>query len=261
MPELPDVEIFKRTFDRTASGHRVEHARVPSSRVLRKSASTIRSALDGRRIDGSRRHGKYLLASLDGDRWLVLHFGMTGFLSHYRDDGDATEHERLRLELDDGWRLGYDCQRLLGQVDLADDPKRFAEERSLGPDALELDLDGFRERLEGRTGALKSTLMNQSVVAGLGNVYTDEVLFQAKLHPETPANDLEEKSLKTLHRTIGRVLRTTIDRHADPGQVPRTWLLPHRSADEPCPRCDGSVERITVGGRRGYYCPSCQRKA
>lgn len=261
MPELPDVEVFKRYFDRTASGRTVEHAHVPSSRVLKKSASTIRSALSGQRVDGSKRHGKYLLAELASGRWLVLHFGMTGYLRHYRDDDDAPDHERLRLELVDGWRLGYSCQRLLGQVDLADDPESFAADRSLGPDALGLGLAAFRERLEGRSGAVKSTLMNQKVLAGLGNVYTDEILYQAKIHPETVMDRLDESDLKSLHRTTQRVLKRTIDAQADPAKVPRTWLLPHRSPDEECPRCDGTVERITVGGRRGYFCPSCQSRS
>jgi formamidopyrimidine-DNA glycosylase len=260
VPELPDVEVFKRYFDRTASGHRVAQAHVPASRVLRKSASTIRSALKGERLSGSQRHGKYLLVALGSGRWLVLHFGMTGTLRHYSADGEPPRHERLRLDLDDGARLGYSCQRLLGQVDVADDPESFARDRSLGPDMLGLGLDAFRERLAGRSGAIKSTLMNQDVVAGLGNIYTDEALFQAKLHPARPVDRLADEAVRRLHRAIGHVLERAIAAEVDVDRMPRTWLLPHRSPGAECPRCDGKVERLTVGGRAGYLCPSCQRR-
>ncbi|MFO7653342.1 MAG: DNA-formamidopyrimidine glycosylase family protein [Candidatus Krumholzibacteriia bacterium] len=260
MPELPDVELFKRTFDRVAAGRRIRHARVPRTRVLKKSPSTIREALTGRRIAGSRRHGKHLLAQLKGGRWLALHFGMTGFLHHYREDDEAPAHERLRLDLDDEWRLGYSCQRLLGAVDLADGPESFVADRGLGPDALVIGADEFVQRLAERSGALKSTLMNQEVLAGLGNVYTDEALFQAKLHPGSRVNRLEGERLRRLHRTMQRILKRAIQGRTDPRRMPQTWLLHHREPGRPCPRCKGQVKAITVGGRRGYHCPSCQSR-
>jgi formamidopyrimidine-DNA glycosylase len=226
--------------------------------VLKKSASSIRSRLAGRRLQGSHRHGKYLFAGLEGDGWVVLHFGMTGDLHHYKGDKDPPGHERLRLSLNDGWNLGYSCPRLLGAVDLAEDVGEFINERSLGPDAFDLDLSHFRKRLSARSGAIKSVLMNQKVLAGLGNVYTDEVLFQAGVHPKAPAGRLDDEQVRGLHRGMHRILHQAIESRADPARMPSSWLLPHREPEASCPRCAATLKRITVGGRQGYCCPSCQ---
>ncbi len=260
MPELPDVEVFKRYLDATSLHREVRHAFVPASRVLGKAASTLRSHLEGRRLEESHRHGKYLLARLAESDWLVLHFGMTGFLEAYGSGGSDEEHVRLRLDFSDGGHLAYHDQRLLGQVDLAESPQALLEERGLGPDALDADLGLFRERLEGHRGAVKPTLMNQSVLAGLGNVYSDEILFQAEVHPETPVPALDEEAVGTLHRVMWRVLRKAIVFKAEPAEAPASWLLPRREEGAPCPRCKGRIERLVVSGRAAYLCPACQKR-
>jgi formamidopyrimidine-DNA glycosylase len=217
--------------------------------------------LKGRELERTRRHGKHLFARLSGDGWLRLHFGMTGFVEYYRGNGGKeSDHVRLLLEFEDGYRLAYDCQRKLGEVGLVDDVEGFIEQRDLGPDPLaeDFDLERFRELLEGRRGSVKSALMNQSLMAGIGNVYSDETLFQAGIHPMTAVRDMEPSDLRRLHRAMDRVLRTAIERRVDPDDFPRSWLTPRRGARDRCPKCGGALASETIAGRTAWFCTDHQ---
>jgi formamidopyrimidine-DNA glycosylase len=260
MPELPDVEVFRRYLRKRAMRRRVDDVAVRGQRVHQASASTLRRRLCGRRIASSRRHGKLLFVGLDDSAGaLVLHFGMTGFLRWYTDDRDEPEHAKLVLSLDDGHKLAYDNQRTFGRVDLADDPDAYVAERGLGPDALSLDEAEFVERLYAHEGGIKATLMNQKVVAGIGNIYSDEILFHARVHPQTRVEDLSRATLRRLYRTTERVLERAIDAHVDVRRMPRTWLLPHREQGARCPRCRAKLQRKTIAGRASWLCPRCQK--
>jgi formamidopyrimidine-DNA glycosylase len=259
MPELPDVETQKRRLDESAVGRTILHARVRESRILQVSPSHLRRTLKGELIERSRRRGKYLFAELSGGQWLVMHFGMTGWLQ--RLDGEAAgpeEHTKLRLDLDGGGHLAYVCTRQLGEIGLTRSETEFATERDLGPDALEVEEDDFVARLEARRGGVKSTLMNQSVVAGLGNVWIDEVLFQHGVHPRASLGDSSEDERRRLVRSTKRVLSEGIEHGADPQSMPEHWLLPNREDGKPCPRCTGKIQSLEVGGRTSYHCPEHQ---
>lgn len=260
MPELPDVEYFSQYLDATALHQCIAAVHVQRDDVLDDDLSSRRLVrqLKGRAFQATRRHGKHLPVELDDGGFLVLHFGMTGYLDYAMDRGDPPAHTRLRIDFDNGYRLAYVCQRMLGHVALAEDMDAFVKARELGPDALALDKAGLRERLEPHRGMVKPVLMDQSVLAGLGNVYTDEILFHARLHPRAPIADFDDDAYTRLYRSLRHVLQRAIDAHADPERMPRTWLLPHRQPDAECPRCSGQVQRTQVGGRSTYACPSCQ---
>ncbi len=263
MPELPDVEVFKRTIDRTALDRQIEHAKVSDTRVLECSDSTLRRNLQGHRLTDTHRHGKYLLGRLDHGRWLLVHFGMTGYpVAWDEPDPDREpDHVHLRLDFSDGGHLAYCNTRKLGALGIVESPEVAIEEHGLGPDAFRLGTNDFRELLAGRRGMVKSTLMNQEVIAGLGNVWTDEILFQARLHPKTALRELAPGTLDTLYDTMQTVLHEAIDFNVNPDDAPEHYLLPRRSEGEPCPHgCGGEVAKITVSGRAGYYCPTCQQR-
>jgi len=194
----------------------------------------------------------------------MLHFCMTGRLAYFKDLKDDPEHDRLRLDFANGYHLAYVNQRLFGQAAIVEDLAQFVAEQELGPDAFANDLDeeAFQKLLAGRRGQVKSALMDQSLIAGLGNVYSDEILFKAHLHPKTPVNSLDRNVIAKLYRAMREVLRVSIDSGAGSEELferlPDDYLLPHREEGDKCPVCDGEVQAIKASGRTAYYCPACQ---
>ncbi len=261
MPELPDVAHFKKYLDATSLHRTVRRVRVLDGEMLQGvSARRFRGELEGRRFEATARHGKFLLVELDSGKYLVLHFGMTGHLKSSKAGQDTPGHARVVFELSDGYHLAYVCQRKLGRVDLVDGPSELVEDLDLGPDALDdaLDFEAFRERLAGRRAAVKSALMDQGLLAGVGNVYSDEILFQARVHPKTPVGELEASKLRAVYRQMRKVLTTAADREGRIERLPRSYLMPHREGDERCPRCGTGLESIQVSGRTTWICPECQ---
>jgi formamidopyrimidine-DNA glycosylase len=261
VPELPELEGFKRYVDSTSLHQDIETIDVKNGKVLGGvSAGGLKRGLEGRIFASTRRHGKHLFVELDGGGWLLLHFGMTGGLKYYRDADEAPTHTRVLISFANEYHLAFDDQRLFGKVDLIGDPDAFIEEKKLGLDPLDLDFPAFRERLAGRRGEIKATLMNQQVFAGIGNIYSDEILFQVRLHPRTSVARLDGDALHELHKQTGRVLHAAIERGADPGGLPDSFLLSHRREGEDCPRGNGMIQKTKAAGRTAYYCPACQPK-
>ena len=262
MPELPDVEVFGRYIDSTSLHQKIESVEVKNEKILGDvSARKLQSTLKGRTFESTRRHGKNLFVALDGGGWLLMHFGMTGDLEYFEDLDLDPPHDRFLISFDNGYHLAFEDQRMFGKVDLVEDPEYFVREKKLGPDLLELDPASFRERFEGRKGSVKAALMNQQLVAGVGNIYSDEILFQARLHPETRIERLDNAALEKLFQETRRVLKTAIERGADPQELPDHFLLSHRREGERCPRGNGEIRKIKAAGRTAYYCPACQPKA
>lgn len=184
---------------------------------------------------------------------------MTGDLKYYQIPEKQSEYDLVSFDFKNGYHLAYIMTRKLGEVRLIDDVESFIKRKDLGPDVWGLDYEDFRQALEGRSGMIKSTLMNQSILAGIGNVYSDEILFQAGVYPRKPVNELDEDILEEVYRCMNAVLETSVEHKAVPDRFPDTYLTPLRGEEgAQCPRCSGSIERIEVSGRSGYYCPNCQ---
>jgi len=257
VPELPDVEEFRRELADALPGRRIRGVQVRDPGILRNAtAAALARRLDGHRFDHPRRHGKWLMLPTDGPT-LLVHSGMTGH-PHYAADGAEREpYERLVIALDRG-ELHYADLRKLGGVWLADTDEDVAHVTGpLGPDALGLGLPAFRDALRGRSGRLKPTLMDQSVIAGLGNLLTDEICWRARIAPTRPIPELDADDVKHLHAAMARVLRTSV-RHGRVPRLPR-WLTGVRDEPDPsCPRCGTRLVRARVGGRTSLWCPRCQ---
>jgi formamidopyrimidine-DNA glycosylase len=263
MPELPDVEVFRKYFNSTSLHQEIREVKVLNRRMLKGiSAPKLKSTLGGQSFRSTARHGKYLFAELKNGSWLVLHFGMTGFLKYFRHTDKEPPHDRLLLTFSNGYHLAYDCQRKLGEIGLVDDKERFVRERDLGPDALapDFNLAAFKETFSrAKRSSVKSAFMNQKLTAGIGNVYSDEILFQTKIHPRTKVKNLAEKQLEKLFREMKKVLQTAIQCQATPERFPGSYIIPHRRRNGKCPRCSRQLERKKISGRSAYYCPRCQR--
>ena len=267
MLELPDVENYKRYLSATALHKRIQNVEIGSTKVLRGiSSRALKSALRGRSMEGTRRHGKHLFAALEDGKWLAFHFGMTGRLAYFKSLDEDPEHDRLRLDFDNGYHLAFVNQRLFGRVGLIADPDAFIRSENLGPDATDASLDqvAFKQLMRERKGRIKSALTDQTLLAGIGNIYSDEILFQARLHPDTSVQSLSDKELGSLYRTTRRVLKVAIERGAGSEELvdrlPSTYLLPRRQVGQTCPRCGGAIKTLKVAGRTAFYCPRCQPK-
>jgi formamidopyrimidine-DNA glycosylase len=157
------------------------------------------------------------------------------------------------------YRLAFDDQRKFGEIGLIEDVDEFLKKRALGPDALGVDLSGFKEILGKHRGAVKSTLMNQRLIAGIGNIYADEILFHTRIHPATQIARLGQKHINRLFAAMHHVLKKAIEFQADVNRMPKSWLFAHRGKGGTCPRCGRELESSNIGGRTAWFCPHCQK--
>ena len=223
MPELPDVEVYKQYFDKHSLNKKIKSVDVKDTKVLKTSSNKLSELMDGEKFVNTRRLGKHLLASTNHNRWIAMHFGMTGALQYYQDKEEAPKYGKIIFNFDNGDHLAFINKRKFGYIDIVDDYETFVKDQKLGPDAMDIDLDEFKKIMNNKKGMIKSVLMDQQVISGLGNVYTDEILYQAKLHPKAKLDNLSEDDIKNMHRIMRRVLKTTINNHADPAKLPKHW--------------------------------------
>ncbi|WP_367321869.1 Fpg/Nei family DNA glycosylase [Streptomyces sp. HUAS ZL42] len=258
MPELPDVEGFRKVLESCAKGRVVRRVQVRDSGVLHEvSARRLREALEGRRFTEPERHGKWLLARTGGPT-LMLHFGMTGQLVCCRPDCAVEPHDRVLFTLSGGRQLRFRDQRKLQGLWLADDDSDV--ERMLarqGPDAMAVDRREFEAALVSHRGKVKTVLTDQHVLAGLGNLLADEILWRARLRPSSRASDLSEAERRRLYTQMRRTLRSAVSAGCVP---PRdSWITGRRDDPVPiCPRCGHSLSRSRMAGRGTVWCPRCQ---
>ena len=268
MPELPVVEVFRRHIDDTCKGRVIEEVLIHDPKMLAGiSGDAFSARTKGARILSAERHGKHLLIRLAPAGWITMHFGLTGSLRHLDSAEAEPPYTRIRFGFADGHHLAYVNLRRIGAVGLVDAADRFISAERLGPDALDprFDLAAFERVLAGRKRDLKSVLMDQALIAGIGNIYSDEILFQAGIHPKARADRLDADIRRRLFQQIKHVLKTAVERGAGAelaaDALPRLFLLPQRKKGGRCPRCGSDIRTIKFSGRTAYYCPHCQAEA
>jgi len=258
MPELPEVETFKRYLDKTSLKQLIQEIQVIDNRILDAEEKDLRQSLKDRRFERSIRHGKYLLVHLK-PRYLILHFGMSGDLEYYDNKENSPKFSKVIFKFNNGFNLAYISIRMFGKVSIANSLEEFIENKKLGPDAYKMTLEDFQEALQRRSAIAKNALLNQSFIAGIGNIYSDEILFRTKIHPKTNINSLSESKIKELFVSIKEVLEVGIKKKGDFRTYPNEFLIPHRKKEEKCPICSSDITRFEISGRHGFFCPSCQR--
>lgn len=272
MPELPEVETLARDLDRLIRGAEFRAVTVcwPRS-VAMPAAEELAQGLPGQRVLAVGRKGKFLQFCLSGPSHLLIHLRMSGHVQVEPASAPLDSYARVVFDLTDGRRLVFSDPRKFGRIYWLAQPDLVLG--TLGPDPLadDLTLDAFRRLLAKRKGALKPLLLNQALLAGLGNIYTDEALFRAGLHPLRKANTLTAAEVERLYNAIRDVLQQAIgnrgttladaryrDAEGQPGHN-RENLRVYRRAGQPCPCCGSPIERIVVSGRGTHLCPRCQR--
>lgn len=259
MPELPSVEIFKRYFDEHALNQMIKKVDVKSPELVDYSGNgKLEKTLKGHEFVSSYRYGKYLFSQLDNDLHLIMHFGMTGYLHYGCGRNDFSPYPRLRIDFANGNHLTFDDARKFGKLGITSDPDEFIKSKKLGPDALQMDFGEFKKIFKGRKGMMKPLLLNQKLIAGIGNLYADEILYQTAIHPMTRANQLNRFDWKDLFLNIRKVLEIAIEFQDKPESLPDSYILPHRHKGGRCPE-GGDLEVIKVGGRTTFLCPHRQK--
>jgi formamidopyrimidine-DNA glycosylase len=298
MPELPEVETIRRQLAPEVTGRRVSGAEIFDERLTRPAApGPVARRLEGRRIESVGRRGKYLLLALDDGATLALHLRMTGNLllrppgpdaevadlmetdprlggPRLYESSTALRHLRCRMDLDDGSELLFTDMRRFGTAVVLEGPDELdaylAPRVGVEPLSEELTPEALGRMAAGRTAPLKSFLLTQTDVAGIGNIYADEALHRARLHPLSPAGSMKPEHCEALVEGIVDALETGLaeggasiddylDARGERGGMQDEFLV-HTREGKPCPRCGGIIERIVVGGRSTYFCPDCQVK-
>jgi formamidopyrimidine-DNA glycosylase len=282
MPELPEVETIRRQLAPHLEGRKVERAEVLDARWSEPAApAELADAVEGRRVLAVGRRGKYFDVELEGEVHLVMHLRMTGNLLLIPPDSDTPSggtggeqpYVRVRFALDDGSTMLFADPRRFGTglVLLGDDARDDYFSSRLGVEPLSPDFtpQALQALAKGRRSPVKAFLLSQERIAGVGNIYADEALFRARIHPLRPVGTLKRQQIEALHAAVVESLEAGIDargasiddfRHTDGARGSfQDRFLVHRREGEPCPRCGAAIVKLRVAGRGTYICPRCQR--
>ncbi len=270
MPELPEVETVVRALRQPLIGRTITAVRNDWPRHIgTPTLDELRARIQGCTVEAIHRRAKYLVFSLSQGETLIIHLKMSGHLAVVAAATPADKHVHTVFELDNGQELRFRDIRKFGRVYLVNDPKQILGK--LGPEPLEAEFtpDVLQKRLNGRSRALKPLLLDQQLLAGVGNIYADEALFYAKLHPTRPANTLSKNEINALHGAIQKVLQLGIEREGasielyvkpdgSKGDMQNAVAVFRRTGD-PCYACGRPIERIVLGGRSTHFCSHCQK--
>jgi formamidopyrimidine-DNA glycosylase len=274
MPELPEVETVARGLRRVLPGRRILDVRLGKTDFIDDSAA-LEKHLPGSLISAVRRVGKFLVLDLDSsngasqERSLLIHLGMTGQIVTCKPDADVARHTHAFFALDDGRELRYTDPRRFGRMAILEAGGRDEVLGVLGLEPLEASEEEFRARISSRTARIKALLLDQHVLRGMGNIYTDESLFRARVHPARIGANLASDELRRVYRAMREVLSEAIrlggssisdfvDSEGQPGEFQFRHRVYQRKGKK-CFRCRVLIRHMIVAGRSSYFCPGCQR--
>jgi len=267
MPELPEVETIKNELYGNVVGRRIVSITIDDPRPIQNPLEEFTKGVSGQRIEELYRRGKYLIFKLSNGKFMIIHLRMTGAV--LVNPRNAGKYARVLFGLDNNSEMVFTDRRRLGVIRLTDNISDL--EKKLGPEPL---IEAFSaavlaQRLKGRHAPIKAVLLDQKVIAGVGNMYADEALFAARIHPLREAGDLNRRETGKLYEAIVSVLSAavaskgaSVDTYQRPdgakGTAHENFKVAHQRGAR-CPRCGGNVERIMVRGRGTYLCPKCQK--
>lgn len=259
MPELPEIETYRKYIDDTSIGQRIIKVQLRTQHMLLDTTDkTLKDTLEGNMFKDTFRHGKFLFIHLKSKESLMLHFGMTGDLDYTKDDVQP-KYYAIIFQFKNKHQLVFSDARKLGKIALVKDVQAFIKKRGYGKDALDITKEEFLKRFIKKRTAIKVSLMDQKVVAGVGNEYSDEILFQCRIHPASITAELPEKQLTQIYTVMRSILKEAVKKRAQRKKMTKFFFLENRKAGLVCPRCKGETAWQTIGGRSSYFCPSCQK--
>lgn len=287
MPELPEVETTVRSLRPKILHKVIVRAWTDFEKMIKrpKSFAEFKKVIIGKKIQNIRRRGKNILFDLSDDKTLLIHQKLTGHLLlgkwERREEGwksmipgPLTDDKmngflHLIFWLNDGWQMALSDVRKFAKVELGDAEEIESELSSLGPDPLKISLEEFKRRLKKKRGKIKHILMSQEVISGIGNIYSDEALFRAKIHPAKNVSELSERDFENLYHSLRDILRkgirlkgeSIIEYRTPTGEKGGFDKLRkvYRKEGEKCPVCGATIQRMMIGGRSAHFCPKCQK--
>ncbi|MGB2805585.1 MAG: bifunctional DNA-formamidopyrimidine glycosylase/DNA-(apurinic or apyrimidinic site) lyase [Candidatus Zixiibacteriota bacterium] len=277
MPELPEVETIARGLSKVLKGKRIKQVRTIFPKIVKQDCGLFERELARKMIKAVRRRGKYLLIDLSGGKTILIHLGMTGsFLFASRNPKGSKgsrldKHDHVILTFRDcDELLRYNDQRKFGKLKVYDTKNEtyVSELKKLGPEALEISSSEFVQLFRGRKGMIKPALLNQHIVSGLGNIYADESLHEARIHPAQKINLISKRKLRNLHQAVRKILLkairaggSSIDNYVKVDGELGNFQLQHKAygrEGEPCRKCRTRIKKIKIRQRSSCFCPRCQ---
>ena len=273
MPELPEVETVRRGLEKLILGKKISSVEIRYPKMIKTDLDEFQKEVPGQEIQSMGRRGKYLLFYLT-DKVLISHLRMEGKYFYYPDQVPERKHAHIFIQFEDGGTLVYEDVRKFGTMELLAPEllDAYFVSKKLGPEPTEQDFDlgRFKRALKRSKKPIKSHLLDQTLVAGLGNIYVDEVLWRAKVHPSRLSNSLTAQEARKVHdQTIevlgqavekgGSTIRTYINAFGEDGTMQEFHQV-YDKAGQACSRCGSSIEKIQPGGRGTHFCPKCQRR-
>ncbi len=266
MPELPEVETIARGLDKRVAGDVIESVWIGSKpEPLKSSAKEIAKVLEGARINKVKRVGKHIVVDLAKGQWIV-HLGMTGQMLVSTPESDLAKHTHLVAKLSSGRELRFVDPRRFGRLSVHKPENAFA---ARGAEPLGVSEEEFINIFKGRKILIKSALLNQKLLSGVGNIYADESLFRAGIRPRRRANTITRYQLRKLYKAMREVLNeaikaggSSVSDYVDADGEEGFFQLQHRvymRTGEPCYKCKRPIKRVVIGGRSSHYCPHCQK--
>lgn len=258
MPELPELAAFKKYIDQHCLHRKIDKVKVEDRTLLKGiSSQGFGRKMKGRKFISSERYGKYLFLKIQNDGYVMFHFGLTGSLEFFNDKKEKPKYGKIFIHFADKNVLSYNSRRKLGYVKYVGDKQAYINSKRLGPDALSISKEEFFELVKQHKGAVKAFLMNQKIIAGIGNEYSDEILYQARLHP---LSRIENIDTEILYKKMKSILSKAVEINTEGKEYPESWLIDKRNEGDTCPDCDGKIKKAVIAGRSAYFCPECQPK-
>ena len=259
MPELPEVEMYRRYFEDTALHQKISDIEIHHPKVLGAMDEEFSTLLVGDSFRGTQRWGKTLFLSTVKNKTVYMHFGMTGHLEYYNHSLEAPRYSRVIFNFENGFNLAYISKRMFGRLGITLDVDNYVTNKSLGKDSLEISEEQFIAALSKKNKNVKAALLDQSVSAGVGNWIADEILYHALVYPTSPVKKLSFEQLQNIFAKMREIMEVAIEVDAIREELPPHYITRYgRKTSIDCPRCKNVIDKTEVGGRGTYACSTCQ---
>jgi len=258
MPELPEVEMFRRYFDETCLQQPIRDVQIAHPKVAGGQEKNL-TALAGDQFIKSSRWGKNIFVQTRKGKSMFMHFGMTGYLEYYNSTLEAPKYARVVFAFNNGFSLAYVSKRMFGRIGTVTDIEHYVSDKSLAEDALIISREQFTNALAGKKKNIKTALLDQSVAAGIGNWIADEILYHTRIHPTSQIGNLNSRQMDAIYEKMREIMQVAIEVEAVREDLPLHYITRYgRKTSIACPNCKNTIERTEVGGRGTYACGNCQ---